>query len=215
MTSAAIMTFDTLVEDIQSYMERTDTEFIAQIPRLILLAEQTVAANIKSLWETTVLNTQIQSGQYRISKPARWRKTLSFKVAPSLNTNIPPSQPLLMRDQTFVALYNGESAQAQPTYYADWDYDNWVIAPRPDQAYNIEIVYQGRIQPLDSTNQVNLITRECPQLLLYACMVEAALYLKSFEKLQVWQPMFDRELQALKGEDGQRYIDKNSKRDQE
>lgn len=214
MTNAASMTYDSLVTDISSYMERTDTEFVNQIPRFILLAEQNIAAKIKTLWETTVLNTRVTQGQYYISKPARWKKTLSMKVAPAAGESTPPGTPMLIRDQALVSLINRESPRGEPQYYSDWDYDNWLLAPTPDVSYDIEIVYQGRIQPLDSNNQVNLITRECPQLLLYACLVEASVYLKSFEKLQVWQPLHDQALQALKSEDNERFIDKNSKRDQ-
>ena len=214
MTVAATMTYDSLVEDIQTYSERTDDAFIAKIPTFILLAEQKIAAGLKTLWETSVLNTMITPGQYAISKPPRWRKTLSFKVAPMASNNLVPGTPILMRDQTFLSLYNQESSPGIPVYYGDWDYDNWLLAPLPDQAYNLEVVYQGRIQPLDSQNQVNLITRECPQLLLYATMIEACLYLKSFEKLQIWQPMYQSAMDDLKAEDQARYIDKNTKREQ-
>lgn len=213
MTSAAVMTYDSLVQDILNYSERVDdTDFVAQIPRLIMLAETTIASEIKSLWETTVVSTTLTTAQNRIPKPARWRKTISMKVTPTLTSNVPGS-PVLARDQTFVAYYTSEGSRGQPLYYSDWDYQNWLVAPSCDTSYKVEISYQGRVQPLDSNNQVNLITTECPHLLLYAAMVEACLYLKSFEKLQIWQPLYQTALAALKDEDSSRLIDKNTKRE--
>lgn len=212
MANAAVMTYDSLVADIQAYMERTDDDFVNQIPRLIMMSEQSIIAAVKTLWETKVVNTQIGQNVYVLQKPARWRKTLSVKSSlPTVNI---PGEPLLLRDQTFVAQYANEAPNGAPLYYADWDYDHWMIAPVPDQTYELEIVYMERVEPLDTQNQVNLLTRECPQLLLYCCMMQACLYVKSFEKLQIWKPLYEQELGVLTSEDQRRYIDKNTKREQ-
>jgi len=213
MTNAATMTYDSLVSDIEKYSERVgDEDFQNQIPRLIMLSENKIAAEIKTLWETTIINTLVTQGQSSIPKPTRWRKTISMKVTPTVTSTL-PGTPVLIRDQTFVSLYGSEADAGQPLYYSDWDYQNWLIAPVPDQTYRIEIGYQGRVQPLDTSNQINLITTECPQLLLYGSMVEACMYLKSFEKLQIWQPLYQSALEALKNEDLSRFVDKNTKRE--
>ena len=213
MANAAVMTYDSLVTDIQAYMERNDPDFVKQIPRIIMMTEQSIIAAIKTLWETSVVNTTIGQNVYTLQKPARWRKTLAFKVTPS-QSNIPGS-PVLVRDQTFVSQYVNEADNGQPLYYADWDYNNWILAPAADQVYDLEIVYQQRVQPLDSQNQVNLVTREVPQLLLYGCLVQSCLYVKSFDKLQMWQPLYEKELATLTTEDRGRYLDKNSKLEQQ
>jgi len=49
MTAAVVMTYDSLVDDIQSYLERTDTATLEKIPTFIMLAEQVIAAEIKFL----------------------------------------------------------------------------------------------------------------------------------------------------------------------
>jgi hypothetical protein len=40
MTVAAVMTYDSLVDDVETYLERTDQATIAKIPTFIMLAEQ-------------------------------------------------------------------------------------------------------------------------------------------------------------------------------
>ena len=63
MTAASVMTYDSLVENIQSYLERTDTATLEKIPLFIMLAEQVIAAEIKFLGNLTV-NTSTTIATY-------------------------------------------------------------------------------------------------------------------------------------------------------
>jgi hypothetical protein len=197
------MTYDSLVQDVIRYSERNDASFVDQIPRLIAMAEQAIASEVKTLWELNVVNTTLTSGSVgaTLNKPVRWRKTVSMKIA---------GEPVLHRSQEYVAQYQNESAQGQPKYYADYDYDHWALAPVPDSAYVVEIIYYSRIQPLDSTNQENLITREAPQAILFGTLLQAQGYLKSPDKLQIWQGLYDKAMSALKAENTSRNIDRNT-----
>ena len=75
MTVAAVMTYDSLVNDIQTYLERTDTQTLEKIPQFIMLAEQIIASEIKFLGNLTVAESSLVQGENVIPKPARWRKT--------------------------------------------------------------------------------------------------------------------------------------------
>jgi len=200
MTSAYQMTYDNLVADIINYMERDDAQFVAQIPNLIGLAESAIAAQLKTYLQLTVVETTLSANQVVLNKPARWRKTVSMKCN---------GQPILLRSQDYVAQYQAESSSGTPLYYADYDYNNWAFAPKPDATYPIEILYYSEIQPLDSQNQQNLFTRECPQAMLFGSLLQAQGYLKAMDKLPIWKQYYDDSLAALKQEDNQRRIDRN------
>jgi hypothetical protein len=200
MTAAYIMTYDSLVQDIIRYSERNDIAFVEQIPRLIAMAEQEIAAQVKTLWVLTVVETTTLPGDAVLVKPVRWRKTTSMKIN---------GEPVLLRSQDYVANALAEYDSGQPKFYSDYDYSHWQFAPMPDAAYPVEIIYYSRIQPLDTDNQENLITREAPQALLFGTLLQAQGYLKSPDKLQVWQQMYNTSMQALKGEDAARRIDRN------
>ena len=58
MATASVMTYTTLVENIESYLERDDAATLAKIPLFIMLAEQVIASRIKFLGNLTV-NTSI------------------------------------------------------------------------------------------------------------------------------------------------------------
>lgn len=201
--SAEAMTYNSLVEDVLRYSERRDAEFVTQIPRLIMLAEQAIAAEIKTLMQLDVVRTTLESANPVITKPARWRKTVSMKIDGS---------PVLNRSMDFVTMYQSESDAGQPLYYGDYDYDHWAIAPVPDQPYTLEIIYYSRIQPLDETNQENLLTREAPQALLFGTLLQAQGYLKNTEKIQIWKSYYTEAINALKGEDDRRIVDRNAVR---
>lgn len=201
MSGAYVMTYDNLIEDVKNYMERDDAQFVAQIPSLIGLAESAIAAELKTLLQLTVVETTVATNQDVILKPARWRKTVSLKIN---------GQPVLLRSQDYVAQYQSESSNGQPKYYSEYDYNHWNIAPKPDQDYPVEIIYYSLIQPLDSTNQENLFTRECPQAMLFGTLLQAQGYLKALDKLPVWKQYYSESIAALKKEDNTRRIDRNT-----
>lgn len=197
------MTYDSLVQDVIKYAERNDASFVDQIPRLIMLTEQSIAAEIKTLIQLNVVNTTIAAGDSVMEKPVRWRKTTSMKIN---------GEPVLIRSMDYVTQYLSESPAGQPLYYAEYDYDHWGFAPAADQSYPVQIIYYSRIQPLDQENQENLLTREAPQALLYGTLLQAQGYLKNTEKLAVWKQYYTDAINALKGEDGSRIADRNTSR---
>ena len=200
MTSAYQMTYDNLIQDVINYMERNDAQFVAQIPSLIGLAESAIAAELKTYLQMTVVETTLLQDQVILAKPARWRKTISMK------TN---GKPMLMRSQDYIAQYQSESDPGVPLYYAEYDYNNWAFAPAPDADYPVEIIYYSEIQPLDTTNQQNLFTREAPQAMLFGTLLQAQGYLKALDKLPVWKSYYTDALAALKKEDNTRRVDRN------
>ena len=77
---AVTMSYNSLVEMVQQYMERDDADFIAQIPNLIALAESNIAAELKTYLQLIVVETTLATDQQVLDKPARWRKTVSMKT---------------------------------------------------------------------------------------------------------------------------------------
>jgi len=198
---SVIMTYDSLVLNIQQYMERDDADFIAQIPNLIALAESSIAAELKTYMQLIVVETNLTSNVAVLNKPARWRKTVSMKIN---------GQPVLLRSQDYIAQYQSESSTGQPIYYADYDYNNWNFAPVPDQSYPAEIIYYAEIQPLDESNQQNLWTAIAPQAMLYGALLQAQGYLKALDKLDMWKKYYTDAIAALKKEDNSRRVDRNT-----
>lgn len=206
MTTASVMTYDSLVENIQSYLERSDVQTLDKIPFFIMLAEQIIASQIKFLGNMTVNTSTMVIGQPIIDKPARWHKTVSMNV-----TVAGVRQPVLLRKYEYLREYNpNATVTGVPAYFGDYDYTHWLVAPTPAVAYEFEVLYYERIQPLDSSNQTNWFTIYAPQALLYGSLIQAMPFLKNDERMAMWQQNYDQIIQTLKTEDVQRIGDRQA-----
>ena len=200
------MTYDSLVENIQSYLERTDTATLDKIPLFIMLAEQIIASEIKFLGNLTVNTSTMVAGTNVIAKPARWHKTVSMNV-----TIAGVKQPVLLRKYEYLRLYSPDSTtQGLPAFYADYDYTHWLVAPTPDAAYDFEVLYYERVQPLDSSNQTNWFTQYAPQALLYGSLLQAMPFLKNDDRVPMWQGQYQAIMQTLSAEDKLRLADRQA-----
>jgi len=206
MTTAAVMTYDSLVADISSYLERTDTATLEKIPTFIMLAEQQIALEIKFLGNLTVQESTMITGTPVIDKPARWRKTVSMNVVVAGSR-----QPVLLRKLEYLREYWPNATETDtPIYYGDYDYTHWLVAPTPDADYSFEVLYYERVQPLDSTNQTNWFTIYAPQALLYGTLLQAMPFIKNDERIPMWKAQYDLVINTLKSEDATRIADRQA-----
>ena len=200
---AETLTYDSLVQDIKDYAERTDEPFVAQVPRFIMLAENRLASEIKGLGflRATTFNLTISEPTY--AKPARWRETKDISLlVGSVRTFLKP------RGYEYCRLLSSEAAaDGVPTVYSDYDYEHFYIAQPPAAAYSCELMYYERPEPLSDTKQTNWTTQYAPQLLLYAALIEAQPFLKLPERIQEFQGLYDRAAGMLMKEDGARVTD--------
>lgn len=206
MTVAAVMTYDSLVADISSYLERTDTATLEKIPTFIMLAEQTIAAEIKFLGNLIPMQSTMTASDPVINKPARWHKTVSMNV-----TVAGRKQPILLRKYEYLREFWPNPTQTDvPAYYADYDYTHWLVAPTPADDYVFEVLYYERVQPLDSSNQTNWFTIYAPQALLYGTLLQAMPFLKNDSRVPLWQQLYRQAMDTLKTEDIQRIGDRQA-----
>ena len=206
MTVAAVMTYDSLVNDIQTYLERTDQQTLDKIPQFIMLAEQIIASEIKFLGNLTVVTSTMVQSENVIPKPARWRKTVSMNVTVSGKR-----QPVLLRTYEYIREYWPDpTATDSPLFFCDYDYQHWLVGPTPALGYSYEVLYYERVQPLDSSNQSNWFTQYAPQALLYGTLLQAMPFLKNDERMPMWQTNYDRIIEVLKTENVTRTADRQA-----
>jgi len=206
MATTSVMTYNTLVENIESYLERTDTATIDKIPLFIMLAEQVIASQIKFLGNLTVNTSTMVASTAVIAKPARWHKSVSMNI-----TVAGVRQPVLLRKYEYIRNYWPNSALTDtPLYYCDYDYTNWLVGPTPDAAYAFEVLYYERVQPLDSTNQTNWFTIYAPQAMLYGSLLQAMPFLKNDQRAAFFQQQYDNIIGTLTTEDKLRIADRQA-----
>ena len=206
--TAEALTYDSLVSDLQLYAERSDDPFVAQIPRLIMMAENRLASEVRSLGFLRVATFSLTADVATYTKPARWRETTQLSISTSTGTKF-----LKSRGYSYCKSYWPDaSVTEEPMFYSDKDYEHYTIVPTPDTAYSAEMHYYERPEPLSSSNQTNWTTQYAPQLLLYATLLEAQPFLKLPERIAEFQGLYDRALQMVKAEDTARMSDTTSNR---
>jgi hypothetical protein len=210
---ATAMTYTSLVQDLQQYLERgtpDDPTVFDQLPRLINLAERSIATELKILGFINVVTSTLTAGVSVYAKPTRWRETVS------INFGLGASQvrtPLFPRSYEYCRSYwPDEDIQGQPLFYSDYDYNNWLIAPTPNANMPFEAIYYQLLPLLDAVNQTNWLTDFAPNLLLHGALLKCTPFLKNDERIPTWQTLYATDLQAFNTQDLGRIIDRTTSR---
>lgn len=215
---AESMTFTSLKADMRRYLERgnsADTEVFEQIPRLITLAERSLARAIKVQGFIVPYITALQAGVSVYDKPARWRETISMNVGANAAGTAAGNNrsQLYPRSLEYCRKYwpNSDSTDF-PEFFADYDYNHWLIVPTPVAAFNWEVVTYSLPALLGDDNETNWLTDYAPNALLYRALLEAAPFLKNDERINTWQNLYTAELGSLDTEDLQNIANRASVR---
>ncbi len=203
------MTYDSLLVDVRRYLERgftaeSDQIVYDQLPRLVTLAERRIAREMKLEGFIRAVKTPLAVGVPVYLKPDRWRDTVSMTVN---------GKPIFARSYEYLRSYWPDEAQVDtPQFYADYDYQHWLITPTPDATDTLEVLYYEQPRFLGTDFQTNWITEYAPDALIYATLLEATPFLKKDERIQTWQNLYDRAAKALSGEDLGRIMDRTANR---
>jgi hypothetical protein len=105
---------------------------------------------------------------------------------------------LEQKDTTYIAEYYsdpGNSSVDIPKYYANWDANFWVVAPTPDQTYEITLAYNKQPTSITTDTTGTYLSNKYQDLLLYACLVNAYGYLKGpADMLQYYSQAYEKAL---------------------
>ena len=105
------------------------------------------------------------------------------------------------KDSSFINEYvPNRTITGTPKYYANWDNDTILLAPAPDAAYTVELAYNAQETGLSSSNTTTWVSNNVPEMLLYACLVEAFKFLKNPQMVQMYESYYKTALQPFVGE---------------
>jgi hypothetical protein len=102
------------------------------------------------------------------------------------------------RDDTFINEYNSSGRTGFPKYYAMFRESAIEVAPTPDTAYGVTLDYVYTPDGLSATNTTTYVSVNAPELLLYACLIEAFAYLKGpMDMYKLYQDKYNTALQGF------------------
>ena len=199
-------TYTQLQTLVPQYAERTDTAFSAQVPTFIALAENRIATEVKQQGFQAVVSGALPTTA-TLAKPSYWRETISFNFTDTTGAR----RQLLLRPLEYVRnFWPNEALQDLPRFYADYNATHFLVGPTPVSAFNFELVYYARLQPLGASNDINWLTINAPQLLFAATMVEASRFAKNAARQASWEEMYQSSVAGLKQENSERQADRTT-----
>jgi hypothetical protein len=103
------------------------------------------------------------------------------------------------RDQSFMREYWPDyTEEGVPKYYSVWDQNTFSVAPTPNQNYQVQMGYIYRPPQLSPATPTTWISTNAPEVLLYACLIQAYSYTKGPpEMLQYFENSYKQAVQGL------------------
>jgi len=197
------MTYAELVQKIRDYCEVDSNVFTSTIvDGFINDAELRILREIDSDNNRQYAQADIVAGQRYVNTPLINDETLIIRSAQITNSTGGADNSsrsfLEYRDTSFISEYNPTGVQGVPKYYGYWDENTIILAPTPDQNYNMQINYILKPTGLSSSNTQTYLSKEFPNGLLYACLVEAFGFLKGpMDMIQYYEKRYSESAQGF------------------
>lgn len=201
------LTYTRLVGQLQSYGERSDATYLAQIPVFVMLAENRLATEMKQQGFQAVVNGQFDLSNVQ-AKPSFWKESISFGYVTASGEFV----QLYLRSLEWCRAYWPNSAEKTPApmYYADYNINHFMLAGTPNARLNFELVYYARLDPLTEDHQENWMTLNAPQALLYAALLEAAVWKKNNADIARMTAQYQGAVSSLLRENQERLADRGT-----
>jgi len=174
------MTYTELVQKIRDYTEVDANVLTSTIVNgFIEDAEFRILRDVDSDNNRRYVFANLIAGTRFIDTPQNLLVIRSAQIVDSAGTGQPNDREFLQyRDTSFMSEFNNLGSQGVPKYYSNWDESRIVVAPTPDQTYQIQLNYILKPDGLSSTTPTTYLSLQFPNGLLYACLVEAYGFLK-------------------------------------
>ena len=109
---------------------------------------------------------------------------------------------LEFKDLSFIETFHPDyNVQGKPRYYAQFDVGNFILAPTPNAAYDVEVQYMYRPASLTSGagTDTSWLSENAELSLLYGALVEAYIFMKGEQDMMaMYDKRFAESLQGLK-----------------
>jgi hypothetical protein len=190
-------TYAQLKTAISDYTQNEETTFVANLPLFIRFAEERVLKTVQlNVFRKNVTASATAANQY-LACPSDFLAPMSLSYTASGDKNF-----MDFKDVTFVQTYNSNpSTTGLPRYYAQFDVDNFVLAPTPTTSYVMELHYLYRPASLTAGAEggTTWLSENAELTLLYGSLVEAYIFMKGEQDIMgLYDRRFTESLMGLK-----------------
>ena len=199
-------TLTTLKQSVQDWTENDETTFVNELDFFIKNAEERIFKTVDLDYFRKNVEGAATTGNKFLQKPDDYMATFSLSVISS-GSNI----FLLQKDVNFIQEYQPDpTVTGTPKYYAQFDVNNFILAPTPNADFAVELHYYYRPASLTTDNSgTTWISTNAPDALLYGTLVEAYTFMKGEKDiLDLYNGRFLESIARLKNyAEGRNYSD--------
>jgi hypothetical protein len=191
-------TYAQLKQAIQDYTDNAETSFVNNLPLFIRAAEERILKGVQLQFFRRNQSANVTSGNKYLACPSDFLAPYSLGFTKANGDK----EFLLFKDVNFVQEFNPDAADTgEPRYFAQFDIDNFILAPTPDANYEIELHYFYRPTSLTAgaDSGTTWLSINAELTLLYGSLVEAYIYMKGEpDMMALYNQRFQESLVALK-----------------
>jgi len=193
-----------LKTDLVNTTENDSTEFATQVSAFVKRTEFRMIRDLDDVGLDEFTNISVSSGNagtVSLNDRTRIVRNVNYVVSSGTSTT-----NLLQRTTEYVNDYWPVSASTgTPRYYSRRNNSSIRIVPTPTSVITAEI--QTQSQPLalasatgTSVTTSNYFSEYCYDALFAGCMIEATMYMKDWNTLQVWQTQYETAIGSLRNQ---------------
>jgi len=188
------MDFNSLVSAIVETTENDGSEFLGALPNMIQRAQDKMMNDLDDQGLVSYASVAVSSGTAEVSVPTGGEiiKTFTIEVS-GARTQLKHRPYEYMLDYWPVSASTGT-----PRYYGFKTNTEIRVAPTPSATVDSQIGFIAQITTITSASPTNYFTQHCQNALFFATMIEASLFMKSFNTTQAWQQEYQGEIERLR-----------------
>ena len=188
------MDFNSLVSIIIETTENDGSEFVGALPAMIQRAQEKMQNDLDDQGLVSYASVAVSASSAEVSVPVGGEiiKTFSIEVGGSRTQ-------LKHRPYEYLLDYWPVSASTgTPRYYGFKTNTEIRVAPTPSATVDSQIGFIAQITTITSASPTNYFTIHCENALFYSSMIEASLFMKSFNTTAAWQQEYQSEVDRLR-----------------
>ena len=188
------MDFNSLVSAVVETTENDGSEFLGALPNMIQRAQDKMMNDLDDQGLVSYASVAVSSGTAEVSVPTGGEiiKTFTIEVS-GARTQLKHRPYEYMLDYWPVSASTGT-----PRYYGFKTNTEIRVAPTPSATVDSQIGFIAQITTITSASPTNYFTQHCQNALFFATMIEASLFMKSFNTTQAWQQEYQGEIERLR-----------------
>tara|TARA_R110000824_G_scaffold60791_4_gene162225 strand:- start:894 stop:1511 length:618 start_codon:yes stop_codon:yes gene_type:complete len=189
------LTYAQLKTQIQNMTQNTGTAFVANQPNQIKMAENRIYREVKLRDGYNEGTGNLVQGTATITAPTGMLYPRYMKITVSS-----VDKGLLLKDPSFIREYWPTVAtQGEPKYYSVTNATTITLAATPNSTYPYTLGWYGYSTIIGADGATSWLGDNAEDVLVYACMVEAYIYMKGSKDLQdEYEAMYIRSRDSLR-----------------